>query len=75
MLAMMEYSKATSVMVSIGRTVHGIIPYRSDRIKYRKSLILIKYKIYRPAVENNEVYGLRCKITLIKGETTITYQE
>ena len=53
MLAMMEYSKATSVTVSIGGTVHGDIPYRSSRIKSRKSSILIKQKINRPGIDTN----------------------
>jgi hypothetical protein len=57
MLAMMEYSKATSVTVSIGGTVHGDIPYRSDRIKSRKSSIFIKYKIYRPGIYINSYYA------------------
>ena len=53
MLAMMEYSKATSMHVSIGGIVHGIIPYMSDRIKSQKSSILIRYKIYSPGIEKN----------------------
>ena len=41
-LAMIEYSNATSVRVSIGGMVQAVIPYRSSRIKSRKSSIFTK---------------------------------